>query len=422
MKIVHICESDGGGGAMLAAAKLHRALADLGMDSSMIVARKLTDDTRIVDLQDEMTIGDRIRTKLRRHVNHRTLRKYRSRAGNSLGLLTTGVGKMGSALAKHLPDADVYAVHWSHELIDYLPLFEKIHRKPAFWRMADMNPMTGGCHYAMECEGFLRTCGDCPLLERPGKSDLSYQSWQRKDQAIRMLDTKLFRPVAPSRWLKAEAERSSLLGRFDTIHIPTGVNTDLYRPIPKDRARNHFNLPDDARIVLFASDRIDDHRKGFDLLLAALKTLPSGQKILPVAIGIATEKLSGITYLGKLNGPDELSMAYSAADVFVLPTRADNLPNVALEAMSCGIPIVSFDVGGMPDCVAQGETGFLVDCEDQEALARHILEILENADLMQSMSLNSRQRAKSVFSEERSAKLYARLCKNLVSGQASERP
>ncbi|MCG7522128.1 glycosyltransferase [Ruegeria sp. Ofav3-42] len=414
MKIVHICESNGGGGAPLAAAKLHHALEALGLESSMIVARAVGSAPQVVDLRAEMQFPDKLQAKLRRMTNRRRLRKYRSREGDKLGLFSPGTGFLGAALVRHLPDADVYALHWSRDLVDYVPLLGKISGKPVFWRMADMNPMTGGCHYAVECDHYLHACGNCPLLEKPAQSDLSHQAWKRKQQSLSQLDPKLFHPIAPSKWLQHEAEKSGLLGRFDTKHIPTGVNTDNYRPLDQISARRHFGLPDKARIVLFGADSVDDQRKGFDLLLKALGTLPPDQNILPVAIGTAKNRIEGIAYLGRLEGPEELSRAYSAADVFALPTRADNLPNVALEAMACGLPVVSFNVGGMPDCITHGVTGCLASAADFGEFGKHLWKILENEDLRRGMSNQSRQRMLSDFSEQASAQKYFELCRSLV--------
>ncbi|WP_372580010.1 glycosyltransferase [Ruegeria hyattellae] len=399
---------------MLAAAKLHAALSGLGMDSSVLVRIKTGSDPSFISVRDNLTLRDWIDYKICRRRNKKLRRKYQPRPIEQVGLFSIGVGSLGNSLARQLPDADIYALHWSSELVDLKPLMAKIGQRPAFWRMADMNPMTGGCHYSMGCTGFTRTCGDCPMLEHPGPDDLSHYALTRKLETFAKVDPNRFRPVAPSLWLKKEAERSNVLKRFDTAHIPTGVNTERYRPIDKLEARQKLGLGSEDKILLFAADNVNEHRKGFDLLLEVLHKLPKDLSITPVAMGKADKQHEGIRYLGKLDGADALSTAYSAADAFVLPTRADNLPNVALEAMACELPVLSFRVGGMIDFVHDGETGFLAPPEDAGTLAEHVARVFFDDTLRMSMARKCRALMLEQFCEKQSAKRYLDLCSSLV--------
>ncbi|MDK3072064.1 glycosyltransferase [Sedimentitalea sp. JM2-8] len=414
MKITHICEADSGGGAMLAAAKLHKAMQKLGIDSKVLVRIKMGNDPSFLNIRENLDPLDWIDYKLRRFRNKRLKRKYRPRPMEQVGPFSTGMGSLGNALSRNLPESDIFALHWSSDLIDLLPLMKTIGKRPAFWRMADMNLMTGGCHYSMGCDHFQQACGDCPVLQNPAPDDLSQYALERKSKAFADTDPKHFHPVAPSRWLKKQADRSSLLKRFDTIHIPTGVNTDDYRPIPRSNARQRLGLENSEKILLFAAEDVNDLRKGFDLLLDSLRRLPKSLHVTPVAMGKAHSRLEGIRYLGKLDGAEALAVAYSAADAFVLPTRADNLPNVALEAMACGLPVLSFDVGGMPDCVFDGETGFLAPPEDTLMLAKNIETVLTNEALRKEMGEKCRTLMLNQFNENLSVQRYVALCEKMI--------
>lgn len=414
MKITHICEADSGGGAMLAAKKLHTALLSLGHESNVLVRIKNGKDTRFVSIRENLSAMDWLSYKVRRFKNKRIQRRYQPYPSDQVGPFSTGIGNLGSALARQIPESDIFALHWSAELIDFLPLMKAIGDRPAFWRMADMNPMTGGCHYSMGCERFTQRCGFCPMLTHSGPEDLSHLALTRKLRAFSGIDPKRFNPVAPSHWLKQKAERSALFKRFETIHIPTGVNTQNYKPIPQNIARQQLGLSDTEKVLLFAADTVDDHRKGFDLLLAALQRLPENLRVTPVAMGKVKDRRNGIHYLGKIDGAAALSAVYSAADAFVLPTRADNLPNVALEAMACKLPVISFDVGGMPDCIVEGETGFLAPPEDTTSLAQFIERVLTDDGLRHAMSKKCRALMLNEFSEDISARRYEALCKRLI--------
>jgi len=400
---------------MQAAHKLHIALTERGLDSEMIVLEKKTDNPKVTSVKQTVTGFSKVRTKLNRELSNFRIRRYRSKERNRQGYFSQGRGAYGAALVKALPDADVFNLHWSDSLIDYIPLFRKLGGStPIVWRMADMNAMTGGCHYSNDCERFVRQCGYCPQLDKPSEFDLSYQILTRKERAFNFLKPEQFHPVAPSVWLKKEAERSHLLQRFDTKLIPTGVDVRKFTPIPKTLARKKLGVPLDQKVILFMSDDTRDPRKGFDLLQAALAQLSNPSQVTLLAVGAGDPK-EGVIHLGKLEGPELLCQAYSSADLFVLPTRADNLPNVVLEAMACKVPVVSFDVGGMPDVVRPEITGFLAPPEDTERLAQLIDTVLGNNSLRESMSEECRKLMVEEFSSDRQAGEYISLYESLCA-------
>jgi glycosyltransferase involved in cell wall biosynthesis len=248
---------------------------------------------------------------------------------------------------------------------------------PVVWTLHDMWPFTGGCHYNGECRGFELRCGNCQQLGSRTQHDLSRLVWGRKQRAWDGVNLTV---VAPSRWLADEARCSSLLRTVRIEVVPYGIDLQLYRPMDRVRARASLELPREAPLILFgAAAAVHDRRKGFDLLQLALSklrgSLPEDARLI-VFGGDASERNVDfglpIHYLGTLTDEAMLARLYAAADVFVAPSRQDNLPNTVLEAMACGTPPVAFDVGGMRDLIDSRATGWLARPFDTEDLARGI--------------------------------------------------
>ncbi len=157
--------------------------------------------------------------------------------------------------------------------------------------------------------------------------------------------------VTPSNWLTEQAKQSILAG-FPIHNIPNGIDTDVYKPLNSEQSRLGLGIPVDKKVLLFGAQSLNDTRKGGDLLLKALQSLPGTlrSEILLLVMGEGGEKIAmsvdiQTRQLGYITSDSAKAMAYSAADVFIFPTRADNLPLVLQESMACGTPMVSFRVG-----------------------------------------------------------------------------
>lgn len=286
-------------------------------------------------------------------------------------------------------------------------------KAPIVWTQHEMWAFTGGCDYSEDCDRYTHSCGNCPLFDRSSPNDVSRWVWQRKEKAWRNLNLTL---VTPSQWL-ADCSRSSSLFRDTPVHvIPNGIDTEAFRPIGRAIARRSFNLPQDKKLVLFGAWH-NSPRKGFHLLEAALQHLSRSKwrdRIELVVFGGWGQPNLGFPchVLGKLNDTESLARAYSAADVFVAPSTADNLPTTVLEATACGTPTVAFDIGGMPDMIDHQYNGYLADPFDTEDLARGMVWVLEqDAD---RLSRRSRTFAERNFTIQRQAERYSSLFQEVV--------
>ena len=290
----------------------------------------------------------------------------------SLGMLSSGVG---AAVARER--ADIIHLHWVGGEMMSLSEMAKL-PSPTVWTCHDMWPFCGAEHYSASrrfVEGYkpaTRTDVDAIIFQRKLKF---WRNW---------------RPtlVCPSNWLAGEAAASMLMRQKPRAVIPNTLDVEVFRPCDRAEARRRFGLPADGHMILFgaASGRADPI-KGFDLLEAAISRLPgltSGDFFL-ATFGSRNSGRSHVAGLpaydiGRLRDPERLAMLYSAADVFVAPSRMDNLPNTLLEAQACGLPCVAFDIGGMRDIIAAPEHGALVPSFNVDVLAQEIISVIVNAN------------------------------------------
>lgn len=320
-----------------------------------------------------------------------------------------------------IQEADVLHLHWVHKGFLSLKSFRQLQAlgKPIVWSLHDMWAFTGGCHYAGSCKAFEKECGHCWYLKNPSEKDLSHQIWKAKAQTYAKLPWQI---VTSSEWLGELARSSSLLGDFPVQALPTPVDTELFRPLPKKAIREKLQLPSDKRLLLFAAMNVADPRKGFRYLEEALQQLGDLQGVELLVMGKAEPSAFEqipfqVHYLGYLSGEQAIAEAYNAADFFIMPSLEDNLPNTILESLACGIPTVAFATGGIPQMVAHQETGYLARFKDAEDLAAGIRWALA-ADY-EYHSAAARQKAEQDYSNTTIGAAYEKLYRQLLEKQPS---
>ena len=412
MKILHISTSDIIGGAARAAYRLHNGLRDIGVDSYMYVQRKNSDDLSVLSSKKKLS---KLVSLIKPHLDLFPLKRYPSR---SSGLFTPAIIKDNlTAIIKRI-DPDIVHLHWLGHAFFRIETLSKI-KKPIVWTMHDMWAITGGCHYSSDCTGFHGKCGKCPALGSNKENDLSRRVWERKKRAWRGIRIEV---VSPSRWLAENIKSSSLLKDSRVNVIPNGIDSNQFKPIEKEVARNILSLPADKKLILFgALNSTSDKRKGYQLLEQAIKILENkglDSEVELIVFGSnASKKLQSsrfnIRYVGQLNDECSLSVLYSAVDVFVAPSIQDNLPNTVMESLSCGTPVVAFDIGGMPDMISHKCTGYLAKPYKGDDLAEGISWILDNSNRWTELSANCRTKVVNEYKishiSERYNKLYNEL-------------
>lgn len=425
VRVVHVSTDDVTGGAGRCAHRLHAGLLALGHDSRMLVQRKRSDDPTVIPFRPDRGPGRRLARRWRRWRIRRDHARYEDSAPAWREPFHGDRTEYAGEVADALPAADVVNLHWISRLVDYRAFFDGLPgRVPVVWTLHDMNLFTGGCHYDRGCGAYRRRCGSCPQLGSGEEDDLSRRVWRRKDELFSGLPEGRLHLVTPSRWLAEAASASGLVGgRFPVSVIPYGVDTDAFAPRERRFARQVLEVPPEAKVVLFVAHSVENDRKGFDVLREALAGLTGEEELVLLSLGKGEPAVpEGIEqrHLGFVSDDRYLSVIYSAADVFVIPSRQDNLPATALEAMACGTPVVGSTVGGIPEMVRPGETGFLAADGDPGELRDGILRVLRDPEERDALSRRCRERALREHGLERQARRYASLYRALLDGEGVE--
>ena len=417
MRVVHVCVTDKGNGADMAAFQLHTGLLQEGVDSTIFLANQVEDfwdNTKRMYRRPEHGLS-RLQTGLYRRWIAHELSRYKNRQTDQPFISDRSAD--GRHAISQLPPADVIYIQSAYGFIasEDLPLLAR--RAQIVIILHDLSSFTGGCTHDRGCGRFVDRCGACPLLMSNKEHDLSRRAWERKRAAFSRIHDRLHF-VAPSRWVAREAKRSSLLRNAPVEIIPNSVDTELFRPGSQSAMREFFGLPREARVVGFLSDPLDRVLKGFSLLIKALQAMKDTPNLFLLTGGRGKPPLDiriPHLHLGRIYDSRLLRAFYSAADIVTIPSLNDNFPSVAMEAMACGTPTVAFATGGVPEIVRHGVSGLLVPVADTEALREGIVELLRDSSARARMAENGRKIAVEEYSMRVQAKRHAELCARIVS-------
>lgn len=397
MKPIIVSQSDTRGGAARAAIRLHGALRASGHDSTMKVRERLSDLPDVVGSQGAVA---------------QVMSTVRPLLGNAIARMQGGVGSMPRS-GNWLPSrwssvldgalADVVNLHWVGGETLSVADIGRI-GTPVVWTLHDMWAFCGTEHYAADSEDARWRLGYRADNRPPGATgiDLDRLAWRRKLHSWRAP----MHVVAPSYWLAGCARDSALFGAHTVHCIPNPLDTTVFRPLDRGFCREVLGLPRDVCVVLFgAVGGGADPRKGYDLLLDALSRLGSrvhDTKVCAVVFGqseaAAGAKLPVETkWFGHVHDDFTLALLYNAADVTVVPSRQENLPQTATEAQACGCPVAAFDCSGLPDAVEHEVSGYLARAFDPADLARGI-EWLTEASRRAMLRDQARARALRLWS------------------------
>ena len=365
LKIVHISTYDNGG-AGNAAMRLHLGLLEMGINSIFLCAKKSTSFKNVVEFTQRTSIFKSvfIRTpfnalglpidKCNKNI------KILNKLDGNYELFTFPDSNADILTHPAVMNADIINLHWVAKYLDYGSFFTKVN-KPIVWTLHDMNPIQGGFHYYDELVRSKATFG---IIENKLKNE----------KAALITNCKNVTVVAPSKWLHNLAIKSDAFKKAQHWHIPYGLNTSLFKDYGNEVSRTVFDLPMDKIVISFVSSDVHSPRKGFDLLYGAIQQMKTREEVVFCAIGNAPEgsKDNNFHYLGNIRDERLMALLYSASDGYVLPSREDNLPNVMLEAMACGTPVLSFAVGGMTDLIRPGFNGLLAGEISSESLGESL--------------------------------------------------
>jgi glycosyltransferase involved in cell wall biosynthesis len=407
LSVLHFSTADVIGGSARSAYRIHSGLRERGHQSRMLVGYQASSDPDVATVAGSTWLrwADRIADKVSSRAgaqyrwlpsSHRVLRHPWLRDAQVIQLYNTHGGYFSQWLLPHLAA-----------------------RASLVWRLSDQWAMTGHCAYSGGCTRWTDGCGQCPdLFSYPclGR-DTTAALFRYKDRLYQQSPMTI---VAPSGWIRDLARRSPLLGRFPIVHIPNGLDGDKFYPQDRQRARLALGLPVDARVILFAAHILDNNpRKGGDLLMEALNRVPPPDGTVLALMGEGGESWLGrvpceVKRLGFKTDSQEMAICYAAADLIVVPSVLENLPNTLVEALACGRAVVAVDSGGMRDGVLPGETGYLAKPGDVLDLAAGIHLVLDNDFLRARMEFRARELFLAEFARERELERIEELYRNVV--------
>jgi glycosyltransferase involved in cell wall biosynthesis len=389
----------------------------------MLVAHKASDDPNVIAFQASRDLPSRIRRRLRSLYLERSWKQTATRPEGAT-FFSDDRSPFGAEMIEQMPPCDVLQLHWISTWVDYGKFFRRVPRElPMVWTLHDMYPFTGGCHYSGECGKFRARCGACPELLSTFQKDFSWESWGRKQQALSRRERHVIQIVTPSRWLAEQARSSALFDKMQIEVIPNGVDTEIFQPRDRKAARETFGIDPAAKVALFVAEWATEKRKGLDLFVEAVRKMRKGPEFCLVAIGRGLPReLDGVrsVSIDYVRDEETMSMVYSLADVFVIPSLQDNLPNTSLEALACGVPTVAFSVAGLVDVVRPGKTGALVTPGDVDGLGEAIAGLLNDDEERKKMAAACRRVALEEYALEVQARRYVALYEAMTKSKCAE--
>jgi glycosyltransferase involved in cell wall biosynthesis len=394
VNILHYATSDGRGGAANAIYYIHRLFLDRGHKSRLLVRDRSTFDDSTV-MQVSVSPWKYRLDRVRRRVPG-----WRSAERCATGMFNFDDPDLlddDAFLAVPRAEVDVIFLHWITGFLSTKRIrrIYDHYQRPIVWVMNDQQPITGGCHYSMRCDGYVRQCGNCPLLKEAKETDHSRTVWLRKKKYLSPLPITFW---CGSGGTTAKVSRSSLFGMHARLEFPGPINDLIFRPLSLPVAREVLRLPIDKRIIFLGTTQMQEERKGMKYAVEALKILRQmmqaegiirAEDVLLAMAGRGVDKLVkdmpfSVANLGFIQDPVTLALAYQAADVFVCPTLDDEGPMMVSESLLCGTPVVMFRTGISSDVILDGRTGYVANMTDSADLARGVLAVLasSNTDLM----------------------------------------
>ncbi|MCO8120683.1 glycosyltransferase [Stieleria sp. TO1_6] len=378
--ICHLSTRDGGGGAALATYRLHRGIQQHGWKSTMLVAKGPCEDTTVQRVHPQRKslirrVISRIPGCRRKPDPTKTFNVTQTTSFEFCSLPKSPYTNLSEYID---PDVDLVQLNWVADLLDWQSFFKQV-RWPLVWRLADMNPFTGVCHYSVDCRRFATGCSQCPQLLDPG-SGKAAESLRIKHEALAQIPDDQMTVVTQSQWMR-ELVSESVLRRFKQVTISNGVDKSVYRPLDRMQMRQKLGIETTKPIAMLCGLGKSD-RGGVNRLLKEIEHR-LGDSIYLLLVGrstIAKPTFTDSTVTASIP-QDQLPMWYSAADVLLFPSLQDNCPNVVLESQACGLPVLAFDGSGTSELIREGVNGWLAPCGDFAEFCTRLETLLSTGDL-----------------------------------------
>lgn len=418
MKVLIVNTSEKTGGAAIAANRLMEALNRNGVKAKMLVRDKQTDHIMVCAIPSSPL--------LKFHFLWERLCIWIANRLDKGNLFQLDIANAGTDITRlpEFKEADLIHLHWVNQGFLSLGDIEKILKsgKPVVWTLHDEWPFTGICHYSGTCEQFRTQCHHCPMLAGGGSgNDLSARVWKRK-KALFKEGRIVF--VACSKWLEGIARQSALLATKKVVSIPNTINASIFHPMLREKVRSEFQLPLEKKLLLFGSLKTTDPRKGIHYLKEACHIIQTtrpelSEKLGIIVVGNRADEIRSlfpfpVYAFNYVDSEKKMAALYNAADAYVTPSLEDNLPNTIVEALSCGIPCVGFNVGGIPEMIVHQKNGYLAEARNAADLSEGICHVLRD-DIRDTLSKEALHYATAQYGETQVTHRYIQLYEQLTN-------
>ncbi len=284
----------------------------------------------------------------------------------------------------------------------------KLTGAPIFWYLMDSAALTGGCHYSWDCRHFTSGCGKCPGLYSDNENDQSAKNFKFKRHYIKQTDISI---ISATEWQYQLGLASLLFSEKAMDKILLSVDQHVFDYVPKKEAKHKYGIPSDKKVIFFGSAYLNERRKGMRYLFEALKKVRQQPSFNPenIMLLIAGNDFELVKheipfeyrYLGLLANNEELAAAFQASDIYICPSIEDSGPMMINQAIMCGIPSVTFNMGVAMDIVINGRTGYCAKLKDIDDLAHGIITLLNlDSETYDQYARNCRNLALESFTPE----------------------
>lgn len=398
MRIVFINTADVAGGAAIAATRIADALVKYyGVEILFLCDEKFSNRENVVQTRSKPL-----------WFLEKSFNRIMCRLGVQYLWIPFSSAKIVECVKAFKPDLiHFHNLHGGY--IDFRTMRKLAGFAPVVWTLHDEWLLTAHCACIGSCQKWRDVCDSCPNHSSYPCLTHFFSYHQRKKRELLEAVKPLL--VTPSRWLKKIVEDSSNAKMCETVEISNPISLEKYKFIPG--ARVEFGLEEKDRVVLFSAANLSDLIKGGDMLPELLKLLDERTDgvLHIIFVGRMKERFSNKFQRLRLHFTDSVpvervSFFYSLANLFVMLSREDNQPLTAIEALSCGVPVCAFAVGGIPELAVRGETGSLIEPFDISAMADEILRLLNDEERLRRYSGNALELVKNRCDERVVAEKY----------------